>query len=1016
MRPRFIAAYAGLALALVLLAPALVPLSGSMDAFSRDLANGTFRPFGQMGNGSTPALAYSGTLGGFTGDSGGNYLPGSGEVPPQWAMDRDGRAGRVVIDEVFDPGLGAMKRLKAYDRVAADGQTLEVADPQLRPLVADPTLQYSRFLEASFLVQFHAGEAIPIYSPHPKAILESFRTDPPLPGSVRFFRDGADTLHALAQVDRVARLNLTFRVSQDYYSFTAPEGSRVSDYRYGAGLQKPVLPAALQREAATVLARAGVQDPGDVRGTVEALAAYFRSFTEGDIPPPTEVESLYLALALGEKGCCRHRAFAFLVTAQSVGIPTRAVVNEAHAFVEVATPDGHWHQINLGGCGTYQLNNPNNYPSLFDQARDPRREANPDEGLEFPRVLTFTNITDSPERIVKGQTFVVNGTVQASDGRGVPGARIDVYLNETKDATGKHAGAGTTGSDGRFSVVGRVPATVPARGYQLVAKSSDGQVTTTRYTESWSDPPVEVFAPTRFVATTVNAAAGFPANVTVRLVDLDGNGVPLASVSWTADGAPQGELRTDAGGRLVARVTFDEPGAHVVAFRFDGTTHHGPSSAVVNVTAARGAILLPAEPPVLVRGESGSIGGQVVIRGTRADGRSVQGDDSMLLGPVPALDRVGPRTVTDEDGGFLLPLRPDEDLAPGPYLVRILVPDLALQANATVRVAARPTFVVDATRTLGPGSPLVIVASLASDNGTALPGAIVEVVLDGNASSTRALLTNRTGVARFEIPSGGLARGAHSVRVSFPGDAAHVEAARSLPFTVEVPWYASVPGWLYAAVLAVLAAVLLGLPFARRDSPARHKVALWAARVHRPERRFLSFAFPDHPAGVPPVFAPGERARIVVLVHDRAGTRVGARVGLTAGSARLASSEGSFEVDVGAGPALRLRAHATGVARLWTRPLERSVPVVTYREAVEQGFVALRSRAKLRPASTPGDVVARLERKLPEPARSDLRWAAELFVVADYSERPVDRAFYHAFARAAASVTGELEEVVDAAR
>ena len=64
--------------------------------------------------------------------------------------------------------------------------------------------------------------------------------------------------------------------------------------------------------------------------------------------PPTGHDDVYLDLALSQRGVCRHRAFAFLVTALHLGIPTRMVVNEAHAWVEVS--DGTlWHRIDLGG-------------------------------------------------------------------------------------------------------------------------------------------------------------------------------------------------------------------------------------------------------------------------------------------------------------------------------------------------------------------------------------------------------------------------------------------------------------------------------------------------------------------------------------------------------------------------------------------------------------------------------------------------------------------------------------------
>ena len=70
--------------------------------------------------------------------------------------------------------------------------------------------------------------------------------------------------------------------------------------------------------------------------------------------PPRGHNDIYLDLALSQKGVCRHRAFAFLVTALSLGIPTRMVVNEAHAWVEVLDPGVApplWRRVDLGGAG-----------------------------------------------------------------------------------------------------------------------------------------------------------------------------------------------------------------------------------------------------------------------------------------------------------------------------------------------------------------------------------------------------------------------------------------------------------------------------------------------------------------------------------------------------------------------------------------------------------------------------------------------------------------------------------------
>jgi hypothetical protein len=105
------------------------------------------------------------------------------------------------------------------------------------------------------------------------------------------------------------------------------------------------------------------------REVIGKLVRYFRSFADSD-DPPRGSRSLYLDLALSKKGVCRHRAFAFLVTAQSAGIPARLAMNEAHAWVEVN--DGTlWRRIDLGGAGqmTSPLRDPDRVP--FEWPPDP---------------------------------------------------------------------------------------------------------------------------------------------------------------------------------------------------------------------------------------------------------------------------------------------------------------------------------------------------------------------------------------------------------------------------------------------------------------------------------------------------------------------------------------------------------------------------------------------------------------------------------------------------------------------
>ena len=110
----------------------------------------------------------------------------------------------------------------------------------------------------------------------------------------------------------------------------------------------PPLPPRLSADAARVRRVIGVSRAMRPREAITTLVEYFRGFADADDPPEPH-GSVYLDLSLSKKGVCRHRSFAFLVTAESLGIPARLVLNEAHAWVEVF--DGAWRRIDLGGAG-----------------------------------------------------------------------------------------------------------------------------------------------------------------------------------------------------------------------------------------------------------------------------------------------------------------------------------------------------------------------------------------------------------------------------------------------------------------------------------------------------------------------------------------------------------------------------------------------------------------------------------------------------------------------------------------
>ncbi|MBP9086553.1 MAG: hypothetical protein KBG15_10580, partial [Kofleriaceae bacterium] len=107
-------------------------------------------------------------------------------------------------------------------------------------------------------------------------------------------------------------------------------------------------PTQVNAAAQKTLRKLSLDSSSELGASFNKLVAYFRSFAAKDRPPSSG--DIYRDLVESQAGVCRHRAFAFMITANALGIPTRYVSNEAHAFVEVWFPERGWQRIDLGGA------------------------------------------------------------------------------------------------------------------------------------------------------------------------------------------------------------------------------------------------------------------------------------------------------------------------------------------------------------------------------------------------------------------------------------------------------------------------------------------------------------------------------------------------------------------------------------------------------------------------------------------------------------------------------------------
>jgi hypothetical protein len=274
---------------------------------------------------------------------GGSSTPNSPDA--RYRIDRDTTRPDVVgYDDPFIPSVTPFKRLYAYDAVD-ESLELVVADKRLRPIVIGggqpPGAADDQFF-ADLVVDLAANEAVRIPSVGPGARVLNAATHPP----VRFelLRDGADNWFVRASERRRVRLIMQLAIERAVFGSDYPEVTYAQ-----LATHLPPLPEPARQAGLDVVREVGIAVTLSPAAALEVLVDYFRSFAPSGDRPVSAGLGLYRDLALSQKGVCRHRSYAFVVTAQALGIPTRLVRNEAHAWVEVY--DGRiWHRIDLGGA------------------------------------------------------------------------------------------------------------------------------------------------------------------------------------------------------------------------------------------------------------------------------------------------------------------------------------------------------------------------------------------------------------------------------------------------------------------------------------------------------------------------------------------------------------------------------------------------------------------------------------------------------------------------------------------
>ncbi len=270
----------------------------------------------------------------------------------------------------FDPSVLPYKRQVSQNQVTRtpDGSyRIELASktftpvdiPRTTPLTASS--QEDTFW-GSFLIRTESGQLHPIPSVAPDQRVLQLKSEPAVPLTI--VRDQADNYYIRADYNGLVRVNLQLAAPRFYFDGTLQTTVRWNDFPPAL---RPTLAPEIRTVANRVLSKLAVDNrtmpPHDA---LMRLIEHFRDFESRALAANARTGDMYETIALGKAGVCRHRSHAFIISAHALGIPTRFIYNETHAFVEIYWPGQGWRRIDLGGAAENVEIHDNNNRALHD--------------------------------------------------------------------------------------------------------------------------------------------------------------------------------------------------------------------------------------------------------------------------------------------------------------------------------------------------------------------------------------------------------------------------------------------------------------------------------------------------------------------------------------------------------------------------------------------------------------------------------------------------------------------------
>ena len=750
-----------------------------------DTDRGGVPNYGEYLNGTDPLepgddLGYTGNRGGGNGGYG---------IPETRVLVVDTGTTRWSVKE-WDAFLQFNEKRKRW-------QSLDALDRYYKMYVANGSLvelkmktgeDYRKLYYLVLNISSKKGEVVAIPSPSPGAEVIYYSYNETNGTALTFYKDGAHNYYISPNKDENATLYLIFGVNDSYnWDGVVPENLTLAQIPEEA---KVPLPAKVKNIVFDMLKNnlsgtelEGLNQEDRIGNILNNLVSYFTNFSirdeQGnyDVPNPDQGLDLYETIILNRVGAGRHRAFAFFVTANALGLPTRYISNEVHAFVEVYIPfteeysDLNWRSIDLGGMPVISENEPMP-PALAEEE-------------------TKIKVVNWSREVSKGKMIYLNISIEDSSTNPLAYYPFEIGMN---DSQGRFINMDifNTDSEGRARVEVAVPDEVPYGENHLLIKT----LNFSRYRGSEKYILVGVHSETKFLDLTPSSAQnGTTLAVTGYLLEQGGLGVNSEWVYLFFDDEFVDFDLTSSNGFYSINLTLSHtPGNHNIKLKFNGTEYLNSSTFVKRFLVKEEFTNLEIEvnPDEVVSGDNTTVYGNI----SGKDGERISNGTLEIFIESLSVKKVNlSEVLAPNKTSFQIEIVVPTQLRTGNHTLTVLYssppssiyPDA--QDTATIKIRALQTEIL-LNQMIGKSGEVISIEGYLVSNDQGVSGKRVEIFWDGVSIGNATTDSEGYFTLPYNVPR--TARGEYLVEAYFYQELPYGESSNTTTFFIYMRTYLNI--------------------------------------------------------------------------------------------------------------------------------------------------------------------------------------------------------------------------------